>query len=62
MDVAVSEKSILALSNHARRELYVCLWKEASPASYPNLLEVDNIEGKSLVAFVMALNEKFAFN
>lgn len=61
INVGVPKQSILSLSVHARREMYKSLWEGMRVEGvFPNMIEVDDIWGRGMVAFVMAVNEKFA--
>jgi hypothetical protein len=57
LNVGLPNKSILSFSTHAHREMYKSLWKAVKQEKMiPNLVEIDDVRGRSIIAFVMAIN------
>lgn len=49
------ENSVLALARIANARLYDWVWKNISPASFPNGIEIDNLEDGHIAALAMAI-------
>jgi len=57
LNVGMFRKTILSLSVHARRQMYKSLWKAIKEEGIiPNLVEIDDVRGHNMIAFVMAIN------
>ncbi|KAE9377813.1 PLC-like phosphodiesterase [Stipitochalara longipes BDJ] len=59
LDVATWKNSIIGQAVHAHRKLFSSLWPALSKSTYPNLIEVDNINSQ-ITALCMAINDRFA--
>ena len=51
--------SIIGHAAQAHRRLFRDLWPAMSKDSYPNLVQVDNIQNKDVLALTMAINNNF---
>jgi len=59
LDIGNGKNSIVGQSVHAHRKLFADLWPHLSKSTYPNLIEVDNINSQ-ITALCMAINTRFA--
>jgi hypothetical protein len=60
LDVANHKHSIIGDAAQAHRRLFSDLWPEMSKESYPNLIQIDDIHNKEVLALAMAINNNFA--
>ncbi|KAN0108175.1 PLC-like phosphodiesterase [Hyaloscypha variabilis] len=59
MDIFNAKNSIIGQAVHAHRKLFSSLWPALTKSTYPNLIEVDNINSQ-ITALCMAINNRFA--
>lgn len=59
LNVANQKHSIIGHAAQAHRRLFRDLWPAMSKDSYPNLVQVDNIRNKDVLALTMAINNNF---
>jgi hypothetical protein len=60
IDIANRKHSIIGDAAQAHRRLFRDLWPAMSKGKYPNLVQVDNIHNKDVLALTMAINSNFA--
>lgn len=59
MDIANHKHSIIGAAVQAHRRLFRDLWPAMSKRSHPNLVQVDDIYSKDVLALTMAINDNF---
>lgn len=59
IDIANHKHSIISQAIQAHRRLFSDLWPAISKESHPNLVQVDNIRSKDVLALTMAINDNF---
>jgi hypothetical protein len=60
IDVATAATSIIGDAIAAHSVLFSRLWSSCSKATYPNLIEVDDIHNSQITSLAMGINEYFA--
>jgi hypothetical protein len=60
MDIANPRHSIIGDAARARRSLFRDLWPAMSQRTYPNIIQIDDIRDKGVLALTMAINDHFA--